>query len=99
MTNTKDTIKDLLGRSDKAVARALVVLLDRQTSDEVSAETTKHKNGVGFTAFDAGILTSFAVQVKAGRVLSEKQIEIARRKVAKYAGQLLVIAQAREMTE
>lgn len=96
MEFTKDGIKDLLARNDKAVARALVVLLDRQTSDEVSDGATKHDNGVGFSAFDAQILTSFALQVKAGRTLSPKQLTIARARVIKYSGQLLEAAQANQ---
>jgi len=41
-------IVNLLRTNDKAVARALVVLTERQTSDEQVAERTKHVNGRGF---------------------------------------------------
>jgi len=81
------------------VARALVVLHDRQTNDEREAQTTSHSNGVGFNGTDANILSSFAEQVRAWEAtppqerryampLSPRQMELARKKVAKYARQL-----------
>ena len=81
------------------VARALVVLHDRQTADERSSQSTTHENGVGFNGTDARFLSSLAEQVRAwegtppeGRrfpvPLSARQLELARKKVAKYAKQL-----------
>ena len=90
---TKDYIKALLARSDQAIARALLVLLDRQTDDEQDSQVAKYQNGRGFTSCDAAILTSFALQVQQGRTLSPKQLNLARRYLPKYSGQLLEAAQ------
>ena len=81
-------MKELLEKSDVTVCRALLVLYDRQTSDEQQAQDTRHVNGRGFSAFDAELLSSFAVQYKQRGSLSPKQLEIARRKVLRYTGQL-----------
>lgn len=104
--HTKETIKQLLNESDKAVERGLVVLLSRQTADERVNETTRYQNGVGFSAFDAEILTSFAQQIERktargielGKCLSEKQMTLARKKIVRYAGQLAEEANSRPLS-
>jgi len=97
---TKAEIIELLKTNDRAVARALVVLNERQTATERSAETTINDNGVGFTPADARMGTSMAqFYTKFGR-LSPKQIAYWRKpnvrgvpRICKYAGQLLEIAE------
>ncbi len=97
---TKAEIIQLLKTNDKAVARALVVLNERQTATERSAESTINDNGVGFTPADARMGTSMAqFYTKFGR-LSEKQLAYWRKpnvrgvpRICKYAGQLLEIAE------
>lgn len=103
MTHTTETIKTLLTTSNAAVEKALIVLYERQTSDEQATGTTRNVNGRGFSAFDAEILSSFACQVekkigqgrKLGQCLSEKQMELARKKVTRYAKQLAEVANAK----
>lgn len=98
--HTVESIKDLLGNSNAAVERALIVLYERQTADEQVSAVTSHKNGRGFNAIDAEILTSFACQVeknvgrglKLGQCLSEKQMVLARKKVVRYVKQLVEVA-------
>lgn len=107
---TVETIKTLLETSNAAVERALQVIYERQTSDEQVIGTTKHVNGMGFSGADAEILSSFACQVnrkvgqhndylgrpaKLGETLSPKQMILARKKIAKYARQLLEVSQAK----
>ncbi len=86
--------------------RAMMAIYDRQTVLEQNAETTSEDNGVGFNGLDAGILSSFAKQVarwdgtpesqrRFPVPLSEKQLAIARKKMAKYASQLARIARAK----
>jgi hypothetical protein len=97
---TKAEIIELLKTNDRAVARALVVLNERQTATERSAESTINDNGVGFTPADARMGTSMAqFYTRFGR-LSEKQLAYWRKpnvrgvpRICKYAGQLLEIAQ------
>lgn len=85
-------IKQLLETNDQMVVRSLVKLYECQTADEQVERETKHHNGVGFSAFDASILSSFAQQVKQNRRLSVKQMEIARKKLTRYSKQLTAIA-------
>jgi hypothetical protein len=88
---TKESIQALLLRSDKAIEHALVRLYARQTLDEQASDDTKHRNGRGFTAFDAEILSSFAKQVirsprPEGQKLSQKQLAICRRPASNGTG-------------
>ena len=97
---TKAQIVELLSTNDRAVARALVVLNERQTLTERGSERTINDNGVGFTPADARMGTSMAqFYLKFGR-LSAKQIAYWRKpnvrgvlRICKYAGQLVEIAQ------
>lgn len=87
---TKQDVIDLLDRSDKAVARAIMVIFSRQTdSERAQGETVEH-NGVGFTAFDAPFLTSLAERLpQYGNRMTERQLVVARKKIRKYWRQLL----------
>jgi hypothetical protein len=91
----REKIANLLATSDKAVERALVVVFNNQEADEHAILYSNHKNGVGFTVYDANIFSSFAKQVLNGRTLSVKQMVIARKpdkfgnmKIARYWKQL-----------
>jgi len=96
---TKDYIVELLRTSDKAVARALIVLNERQTVDEQVAEDTKYRNGRGFRPSHARMGTSMAKFYLRNKYLSEKQIKYWRApmkdgnmRIGIYAGQLLEVA-------
>ena len=98
----KQAIINLLQTNDKAIARALVVLNERQTVDERCSETTKHHNGIGFTGADAKLGTSMAQFYNRRGYLTEKQLAYWKKpnvrgvwRICKYAGQLLEIAQAK----
>ena len=91
-TYTPEYIKEMLNTNDKWLCRGIIAIYNKQTADEKEAETTKHSNGVGFSGCDAEILSSFAKQLLAGRSLSNKQREISRKKIVKYAKQLATIA-------
>jgi len=90
---TREYIKEKVTTDETWAVRGLLALYRRQTEDEKVAATTKHDNQAGFNAFDAEILTSFAEQVQQGRNLSYKQKNLLFKKIGKYAGQLLKIAQ------
>lgn len=96
--NKQDIIK-LLQTNDKAIARALVVLNERQTADEQRAEGTFRLNGEGFTPADARMGTSMAHFYTQRKYLTEKQLAYWKKpnkngtwRICKYAGQLLEIA-------
>ena len=101
----KQSIVELLKTNDKAVARALVVLNERQTWTEQSAEQTINCNGVGFTPADARLGSSMAKFYQARGYLTEKQLAYWRKpnvrgvpRICKYAGQLLEIAKSKAAT-
>ncbi len=85
-------VKDKLLTDDAWLVRGLVAIYNRQTADEQRAEETKLHNRVGFNGSDANILTSFAKQWQSRQWLSDKQMGLARRKMVKYAGQLVKVA-------
>ena len=89
---TVEEIKTLILTNDKMVAHSVVVLYERQTASEQAAQETHERNGVGFNGVDAAILSSFAEFYKSRGYLSVKQTAIARKKLGKYARQLVSIA-------
>ena len=95
----KSDIVNLLMNNDRAVVRALVVLHDLQTADEVASRATWHSNQRGFNAPDAKKLSAFAEKVKNNQRLTVEEIDIARERVLKYSEQLLLIAKAKALAK
>lgn len=95
---TKESVKDLLRRNDEAVERGILRIYSFQTDEEQYIGATKVVNGKGFNKFDVEILTSFALQIRRGKHLTEKQMYKARPKICKYAGQLLEYMRTKEDT-
>ena len=89
---TAEEIKELINTNNAFVARSLVKLFERQTADEQNSEMTKYQNKMGFSAFDADILSSMAKQFQRYGKLTEKQTVVARRRLQKYTKQLTRIA-------
>ncbi len=91
---TVEEIKEKLESGNrKWIERSVVAIFEKnQTFDERSMEHTKYRNGIGFNGCDANILSSFAKQIIRGRHLSDKQFNIACKKIPKYAKQLCTIA-------
>lgn len=95
MNYSKNDIEKLfdderLGRV--AIFKALLTIFSLQTADEQLNETTSHLNGVGFTAFDAEILTSLANQFIERRRISTKQYQLLSKRIRKYSRQLAKVA-------
>lgn len=93
---TKDYIREMVTTNDSWARRAVLAIYQYQTDAEQYAGVTTDDNGVGFSGPDAEILTSFANQLKQGRTLSTKQMNLAKKKMGKYAGQLVRIANSKE---
>lgn len=96
---TKSEIINLLRTNDKAIARALMALADRQTADEQASESTRYDNGRGFRPCHARMGTSMAKFYRARGYLSPKQIaywrtamKTGQMRIEIYAGQLVEIA-------
>jgi hypothetical protein len=91
---TKDEIKSNIVNNINWTIRSLEVLYNRQTTDEQRNLQTSHLNGRGFNGTDAEILTSFYNQVQKRKsynnpvLLSEKQLDICKKKLPKYWKQI-----------
>jgi hypothetical protein len=79
---------------DMARIKALLWIYKFQTEDERSSSTTHALNGVGFTGIDGSILSSFAKQIIDKSYLSDKQLQILRKKIVKYENQMVKITNA-----
>lgn len=75
-------------KSDLAILRALLRIYLYQTYDERQSEETVEHNKIGFSGVDGKILTSMCKQLVQRGFLSEKQMQIIRKKVVKYARQI-----------
>lgn len=98
MNLTGSDIVRMLETNDRAVARALVVLYERQTEDEKVGENTRHHNNRGFRPCHARMGTSMAKFYLRNGYLSPKQIAYWRKqgkegmRIAIYHKQLLEAA-------
>jgi hypothetical protein len=99
---TKSEIIALLRTNDRAIARALMVLADRQTADEQASESTRYDNGRGFRPCHARMGTSMAKFFRARGYLSPKQVaywraamKTGQMRIEIYAGQLMDAAKVK----
>jgi hypothetical protein len=90
--HTKESIRELLSRNDRAVERAVVAIFNFQTRDEQATEDTRHHNNVGFTSWAARKGTYYAKWVQKGRRLTGHHLANARKIANHHAGQLAKIA-------
>ena len=100
MAHTVESIRNLLATNDKAVARALLALNERQTHIEQEVQRTTNLNGMGFRPCHARMGTSMAKFYERNGYLSPKQIAYWRKtdrsgamRIGIYARQLLEVAQ------
>jgi hypothetical protein len=91
----KQQVVALLMSNDRAVERAMVALLNRQTVGEQNTSSTVESNGRGFNAFHAERGTYYAKWVKSGRKLTGSHLAAARRMACFYARQLAEVAAER----
>lgn len=80
-----DSILKALDENPRAVMRAIVVIGNNQTAEEMAQEATLQHNGVGFTGTDARYGTYLYGEIRSGRGLSAKMLEGARHMAKKYA--------------
>ena len=89
---SKEDIKNLLLVNDRAVMKAIITIYNLQTDSEQNSDETYDANGVGFNGVDAPFLSSLAKQILSKGYLTPKQMTYGRKKILKYANQLLNIA-------
>jgi hypothetical protein len=92
MNITKDQIEVKIATDQKWLERAILAIFKKQTSDEQTAEQSKYQNLRGFNGPDAKRMTYYACWIKSGRHLSGYHLELARKRMKKYCGQLEKIA-------
>lgn len=80
--------KGKIARHDNWALKAALRIVAQQTAEEKASSATLDSNGVGLGAFDADIVTSIVRKHEAGVRLSRKQLDVLRRIMPKYAGQL-----------
>jgi hypothetical protein len=91
---TKEMIQNNIVNNISWTIRSLEVLYSRQTTDEKENKGTKHQNSRGFNSTDSFILSSFSEQVRKRKqynnpiLLSEKQLDICKKKLPKYWKQI-----------
>ena len=82
-------LKERLATDGRWALRALTVVYRNQTAYEQATQQTIEHNGIGFSGPDAEILSSFAQQYQRRGTLSPKQMNVLRRKMPSYAGQVM----------
>ena len=82
---TKGSIRQA---SAEELLRLLLILYRRQTLSEQRDGFSREQNGVGFSKFDASLLTSIAEWGQRRGFLTRKQTEVVRRRLRKYVRQL-----------
>ena len=91
-TKTREYLKKQLGSNIAWAKKALILISDNQTDDEMRNESTSDLNGIGFTGTDAQLLTSFAKQLMQRGSLSPKQMQLTLKKMPKYWNQILSVS-------
>lgn len=89
LSQMTDVMREQITNSDAQAIKALLRLHQYQTTDEKTSHNTHVYNAVGFTKADSRILSSFADFYKCKKFLSPKQLAVLKRKIGKYAGQLV----------
>jgi hypothetical protein len=88
----KEFLKYKLGTDYVWAIKGLLKIFENQTLDEQKSKHTKYHNGIGFNGTDGEILSSFALQFRKKRRLSDKQMTIVYKKMPKYWNQILSIS-------
>jgi len=78
-----------LATRDNQAIKGLLEVYANQTESEQETKDTHCRNGVGFTPADASFLSSLAQQYQTKNYLSKKQMDLLKKKMPKYARQLV----------
>lgn len=75
-------------KHDTAVIKAMLLINEFQTLEELVECSTLEQNGYGFNSVDGTIATSYCEQLAKKHWLSEKQLKVVRKIMKKYWKQL-----------
>jgi hypothetical protein len=93
----KDFVKRKLANDPIWAQQALLKIFEFQTLDEQKSKDTIYHNGVGFNGNDGEILSSFALQFRKKKFLSDKQMAIVFKKMPKYWIQVVNISDEKKL--
>ena len=96
-TQVRDFVKAKLATDPIWAQKALLKIFEFQTLDEQKCKDTIYHNGVGFNGTDWEILSSFALQFRKKRYLSDKQMKYVFKKMPKYWGQVVKISDEKQL--
>lgn len=85
-------MKKQIANSDNKAIHALMTIYSMQDDNEKGAGRTINLNGIGFSGTDSKLLTSLAKQFDRDGCLSVKQLQLLKRIMPRYAGQLMRIS-------
>lgn len=100
-------IREKVRTDERWMIKGVLTIFEYQTEDEKSSEDAKIHNGVGFSRFDAQIMSDFAKKlirkgaldainsnepVNCAMYLSPGEENVLKHRIGKYAGQLARIA-------
>lgn len=91
---SKKEIVQLISANDEAAIRALNTIYANQNSVEQEKGKTVSKNGVGFTAYDATVLSNIARFYRRTGFVTSDQLSVVRQRIVKYWRQLLDAAKS-----
>lgn len=92
--HTKHSVREKLSTDETWIKQALLLLYSYQTEDEKENEATAEQNGKGFNYEDASKLSYYAENIRRGKPLTELQLQEAKNRLPKYAGQILKYIQS-----
>ena len=81
---TKEQIQTNLRTNQRWIERTLVVLYQRQTSDEQTTGQTREFNGIGFNGPDSRYLSYCSRWILRGNHLNQKHLEKCSSRLPKY---------------
>ena len=84
-----EKLRKQIAEKDSTAIHTLMFVFDKQVEDEQDHEVVKYHNGVGFKPQDAKMGSSFAKWYKEKGFFTAKQLNVVKRMVAKYAGQVV----------
>ena len=93
---SREDIRAILLKSDRAVERAMLCLYDRQTQDEQSSSITRYSNQRGFSGAHSIRGSYYARWVLSGKALSGVHLQKARKIALSYARQLAEVANTKD---
>ena len=88
----QNAIREQITTKDAQAIKALLRIFEFQTFNEQNSKSVISRNNVGFTVDDATFLTNLVKRYNAKHYLTEYQMNVLKRKIGKYAGQLLRLA-------